>query len=119
MDETDSAPGEPGTDGIACTLTGDEIAERREMIRTRLFPHLRDLDVVGDRVTMTLDDDALDTASEYVRLEHECCSFLAFDLHVTPHEEPIELELSGEGVGQAFEEGLRPMVEADDPGLLA
>jgi len=119
MSPDDSAPEGSGTDGIACTLTETEREERRETIRTGLFPHLRDLEVAPERVAMRFDDDGLERVTEYLRLEHACCSFLAFDLHVTPGEAPIELAMTGEGLETAFEEGLEPMVEAYDPALLA
>ncbi|MFB6296791.1 MAG: hypothetical protein ABEH66_08160 [Halobacteriales archaeon] len=118
-DRTNTRTAEANDREIACTLTEAEARERRETVKSELFPHLSDLAVGDGTVTMTVDDGALDVVTTYVRLEHECCSFAAFDLTVTPYDDPIELTMRGEGLDALFEEGLKPMVEEYDPSLLA
>lgn len=73
------------------------------------------------RVTLTFagTDEAVEAMTEFVRLEHQCCSFARFDLEVTPGAEANRLTVSGEGADAMFEQGMKPLLAEYDPELLS
>ena len=123
MTENDSNPDRLDAGGIACTLTEAEAERRRERARSDLFPHLEAVEAEDGEAGVTLTfagtDEAVEAVTEFVRLEHQCCSFARFDLTITPREEANRLAISGEGADAMFEHGMKPLLEEYDPKLLA
>ena len=121
MTESDSTLGRLDADGIGCTLTESEAEQRSDRATSELFPHLEAVESRDGSVVLTFEgtDEAVAAAVEFVRREHQCCSFAHFDIEITPHSEPIRVTISGEGADAMFEQGIKPVVAEYDPELVA
>jgi hypothetical protein len=82
---------------VACSLTEPELAERRAGVladvrrsaqETRWRPD-------GVRLRFAAGPESLAMLATFVRLEHQCCAFLRFQLTVEPGGSPVWLELTG------------------------
>jgi hypothetical protein len=82
---------------IACTLTADALAARREGLLTELVRLARNRELVSDGLRLTFDPTThpLSTIARAVEAERQCCRFLRFGITVEPDGGPIILELSG------------------------
>lgn len=121
MSEDDSTPDRIDVDGIGCTLTETEAERRRERATDELFPHLEAVERRDDGVTFEFEDTdgAVESVMEFVRLEHQCCSFATFDLELRPDDEAARLSISGEGSVEMYEQGMKPLLAEYDAELVA
>jgi hypothetical protein len=97
MDGTDPTT-KPGDDRCvaACSLSEKELAERLAMVRRELVPHVRVSETrEGGFVWELPHDDAMQRRLEdWIELERECCSGIAFALS-RPTQSMLRLEVSG------------------------
>ena len=70
---------------FACSLTDDELHERRAIARRSLLPHLVEFRNFGSKLELTFPDtDTLRQRTEtFVSFERQCCSFLTFTISPT------------------------------------
>jgi len=89
---------------VACRLTEPELRERRETVLARAAEGVREARELPDGYSYRFDadDETLDFLFHLVRLERECCPFLAFRVTVEPDEGPVWLELRGPEGAKAF-----------------
>lgn len=121
MSRNDSTPDQTDADEVGCTLTETEAERRRERATDKLFPHLEAVERREDGVTFEFEDtdEAVENVMEFTRLEHQCCSFAAFDLQLRSDDEPARLTISGEGSVEMYEKGMKPLLAEYDAGLVA
>ena len=86
---------------LACSLSEEDLDNRRRMIRDMLTPHLVSVDTLDNALRLVFPHtrDVQDQLESLVALERECCGFLAFDL-TTGHE---HITLTIEGPAEARE----------------
>jgi hypothetical protein len=82
---------------IACALTPDALAVRREGLLTELVGLALNRELLPDglRLTFEATTPALSAIARAVEAERHCCRFLRFEITVEPDGGPIILELSG------------------------
>jgi hypothetical protein len=82
---------------IACTLSPDDLRERREGLLADLLRRAdhRELTAEGLRVRFPAESEVLAAIVRIVDAERQCCRFLRFGITVEPDGGPISLELSG------------------------
>jgi hypothetical protein len=82
---------------IACTLTADALAARREGLLTELVRLAQNRELFSDGLRLTFDPatQPLSTIARAVEAERQCCRFLRFGITVEPDGGPITLEISG------------------------
>lgn len=80
---------------FACSLSDEDLANRRRMMHETLTPHLVSVDTLDNALRLVFPHtrDLQDQLETLVGLERECCDFLAFDLS-TGHEH-ITLTIEG------------------------
>jgi hypothetical protein len=82
---------------VACKLTSDQLAVRRQ----KLIPGLIDRAVeVGEvpnglRLRFKSEPRLLRDLARVMEQEHDCCSFLRFELKTEPGAGPVTLEVTG------------------------
>lgn len=82
---------------IACTLTPDALAARREGLLTELVGLALNRELLPDGLRLTFDPTSqlLSTIAREVEAERQCCRFLRFGITVEPDGGAIILELNG------------------------
>lgn len=88
---------------IACTLTADELKERRDGLLPGLLSRALARRPVanGYRWVLSAADD-LSAVISVIEVERRCCRFLRFVLAAEPDGGPITLEVTGPPGTQAF-----------------
>ena len=81
---------------FVCTLTEDQLRERRTTIFAAIRQSAVTVDTLPDGYAYTFktDSDTLRRLAELVDLERQCCRFLAFKIVVQPERE-LRLEITG------------------------
>ena len=81
---------------IICTLTADELRERRRAVLDSIRSRALDITEIADGFSLSFNPgpDLLSQLSNLVDLERQCCQFLTFRIVVEP-QQPIRLEVSG------------------------
>lgn len=89
---------------VACTLTDAELGQRKDTLLTQARQHILETKAVpnGYAFRFAPDDDGLNVATTIIGLERKCCSFLHFQLDVSPQHGPIWLKLTGPSGTSAF-----------------
>ena len=82
---------------VACTLTENDLHERRDGVLSRALGHVKEFKPLTSGYALRLEpeDEALQAVFELVRVERKCCPFLAFTLKVDQNHGPVWLELTG------------------------
>lgn len=82
---------------IACTLSPDDLRERRDGLLANLLRQANHHELTADglRVRFSAESEILDAIVRVVEAERQCCRFLRFGITVEPDGGPISLELSG------------------------
>lgn len=93
---------------IACTLSEDELAERRRTFLKKFESNQLECRPLPNGLAFRFAPDAemLHTLAHIIDLERQCCPFLTFRLTVEPQHGPVWLELTGPS-------GAREMLEAE------
>lgn len=82
---------------IACTLSPDALAARREGLLADLLRRSEGHELTRDglRIRFAADGETLATIARAIDAERRCCPFLRFVVTVAPDSGPVVLELSG------------------------
>lgn len=82
---------------IICTLTEEELRERRRAVLDSMQQAVLDVSELplGYAYTFRPSSDVLSQLTRLVDLERQCCKFLTFRIVVEPGEAPIRLEVTG------------------------
>lgn len=82
---------------IACTLTTDELAERREELLPGLLEQAEKIDDLPDglRLHFASRSGLLEQLARIIEQERMCCRFLRFQVSAEPDEGSIILEVTG------------------------
>ncbi len=80
---------------IACSLSDQELQERRAAVRKSLLPHIVDVTKLesGLRVTFPPTRELRATVEKFISLERQCCGFLNFRLSLP--EQGLVLTIDG------------------------
>jgi hypothetical protein len=82
---------------LICTLSTDELSQRREEIIQALFK--RGLDTrernQGLEFTFPAEETLLSDLLEFIRFERNCCRFLSFEIVFEPEQGPLRLRILG------------------------
>ena len=101
---------------VACTLTKEQKADRREEVRTHLVEHYLGYEEHENGVVVRFDgtDESLTALAEFTANELQCCSFAEYEITVTPPYEETHLTVTGsEGTKELFHEGFVERLEAE------
>lgn len=101
---------------VACTLTKEQEADRREAVRTRLIEHYLGYEEHETGVVVRFDgtDESLKALAEFTANESQCCSFAEYELTVTPPYEETRLTVTGpDGTRELFRDGLIDRLEVE------
>jgi hypothetical protein len=93
---------------VACTLTEEQEAERREDVRARLVEHYLKYEEHEHGVVVRFDgtDEALEALAEFTSNELQCCSFAEYEIAVSPPYEETVLTVTGpDGTTEMFQDG--------------
>lgn len=82
---------------IVCSLSEDELSERRRSVLKRLQTNRLELRELPNGLAFRFapSSEELLALVQIIDLERQCCPFLTFRLTVEPQEGPIWLELTG------------------------
>ena len=82
---------------IACSLSPEQLAQRRERIIKELFQKTLERHELqhGFEFVFPSSEAVLAEVVEFVSFERKCCRFLSFELALEPEEGPIHLRLLG------------------------
>ena len=77
---------------VACTLSGPELADRREVVEEMFGGRLRDTELEdGHEFVFPGDGEWAARLTEFIAFERGCCAFLTFELLFEPEGGPIHL----------------------------
>lgn len=98
---TQDATDEPG---LACTLLGRALAERKEAISRELFAHADRAEELPDGFGYRFPaaEPWAAKALDFIAVEKQCCPFFTFELVFEPNDGPIWLRLRGSEAVKAF-----------------
>ena len=114
MTEENTTTDDSGTIPVACTLTEEGARERERWMRTELLDHLEAIEERDDGYEFVFADEGLDAVTEFAEVEHECCPFATFELHVTPGDDENRLAMYGpEGTKDMLGRGFVEPVSAE------
>jgi hypothetical protein len=87
-----------------CTLTPEAVASRREGLLPGLVGRARERQSLEDGYRLTFDPsgETLQAIAAVIDAERQCCSWLRFELTVTPERGPMVLTLSGPSGAREF-----------------
>jgi hypothetical protein len=82
---------------IVCTLSADQLAQRREHVIKELFQKTLERRELQDGFEFVFpsSEAVLAEVVEFVAFERKCCRFLSFEVAFEPGEGPIHLRLLG------------------------
>ncbi len=86
---------------IACSLTTPELRAREQVVQREVVGGVQETRELADGYALRFPGDPawLDTLTEFIRFERECCPFFTFELRCEPQHGPLWLQLRGpEGV---------------------
>ena len=85
---------------IACSLTADELPERRRRWRTLLEGALIEREQIpaGVRLELVARDGVEQELRELAALERECCAFASFEVSRYEHRVRLDVTSSGDGI---------------------
>jgi hypothetical protein len=92
---------------IACTLSEQELEQRREGTLAQVLAGVEETIELDDGYELRFPGTAewVRQLSEFVAFERECCSFFTFEMRFEPKQGPISLRLRGpEGVKEFVRE---------------
>ena len=91
---------------IACSLTNDELQERRKNILNKIAASLIDSEELPDgfRYRFSIDDSLLQNLITVINLERKCCPFIDFKLSLEAGKDYASLDLTG---GQGAKEAIK------------
>ena len=83
---------------IACTLTTPELAERKKVVMSAIYPFIEDIKELENGYSFQFpnENDLLPKLLEFIDLESICCTFLEFNLKVEANKGPIWLQFTGQ-----------------------
>ena len=89
---------------VACLLTDEDLIERKEYLRSTIFPKVLRNDKKSNSMTYYFEDheSTLSELMEFVRSEKECCPFFKFDLSILPSNQGLALRISGSELAMQF-----------------
>ena len=91
---------------IVCRLPEPELREREQVLQQEVFSGVEEIRELSDGYSLRYPGEVrwLDTLTEFIRLERDCCPFFHFELHAEPERGPLWLQLRGrEGVKEFVE----------------
>ncbi len=80
---------------IVCTLTSEELRERRTTLLDRVGRAVQERQEREQGFAYRFAPDAFDDLVQVIRLERQCCAFLRFSLTAEPGNGPLWLEVTG------------------------
>lgn len=82
---------------ISCSLTSEELQERRMELKTEIFTHLIKKEEIKQGFIYYFNDvDGMaENITELMLKEKACCPFFKFDLSILPFKKGIALKISG------------------------
>lgn len=95
---------------IACHLSEQEFGQRRQTLVEEIFGNCQSINEVpeGYEFHFPAQTDWLNTLTEFIEFERNCCPFLTFELIVLPKAEGIVLRL---GRGPEIKVFIRTMLQ--------
>lgn len=89
---------------VECALTDAELMERKEWLRTEIFPKTVKKESTESSQTYYFDDDdqLLAQLMEFTQKEKSCCPFFKFDLSILPFNQGIAFGISGSTEAMEF-----------------
>jgi|ThiBio_1000_plan_1041568.scaffolds.fasta_scaffold01168_16 hypothetical protein len=87
---------------IACTLTADQLRERREGLLRKVGSSLQQTLEREGGYAFRFPPELFDELSRIVGLERRCCPFLRFVLTSEPSDGPVWLEITGPAESKSF-----------------
>ena len=95
---------------IACSLTNDELYERRKNVLDKIAASLIDSEELPDgfRYRFSIDDSILQNLTTVINLERKCCPFLNFNLRLEAGSDFATLDLTG---GQGAKEAIKELFD--------
>jgi hypothetical protein len=90
---------------IACSLTSDELPERRRRWRALTDRALAERATIpaGVRLSFRPESGVEEELLALARLERDCCGFASFDVRTTPEAVTLDVTASGDGVAAVRE----------------
>ena len=102
----------PGHDlPIACTLTPEELRERRDVLLSGLIGRANQVTDLEDGFRMRFEDKdgLLSEIARIIEQERTCCRFLRFQVTADPDGGPITVDVTGpQGTREMLQGVLRP-----------
>ncbi len=90
------------TPPIACTLSPDQLRERRDGTLRKVGSALQETVEREDGYAFRFPSESFDELAKVVGMERRCCSFLRFVLTSEPGDGPIWLEITGPEESKGF-----------------
>jgi hypothetical protein len=87
---------------IACTLSPDQLRERREGLLRKAGSALLETVERDDGYAFRFPPEMFEELAGIVGLERRCCAFLRFSLTVEPGGGPVWLEITGPAESRGF-----------------
>lgn len=89
---------------VACTLTDQDLAARRQHLLAALFPYVEAQELLDDGYAWRFggSDERWADLAAFVQFERRCCGFLRFELIAEPQQGPLWLKATGPPGTKAF-----------------
>ena len=90
--------------GLSCSLTSADLQERREVLKSEIFPKMIKKHELTNGYVYYFDDEKgfSEKIMELIQKEKECCPFFKFDLSILPFGKGIALQISGSEAVKGF-----------------
>jgi len=82
---------------LTCSLTSDELLERKQELREKIFPQLVKKESLNNGYIYYFEDnqELAEDILEFIGKEKQCCPFFKFDFSVLPFKKGLALQISG------------------------
>jgi hypothetical protein len=85
------------SDRSVCSLSDEQLEERRAMVRAEILPHVRKVERIegGFAIETDATPELREKLQDFVALERRCCSSVHWDLSEVPHSGRVRLDVRG------------------------
>jgi len=89
---------------LTCSLTSDELLERKQELKENIFPHLTKKITLSNGYIYYFEDEPglAENIMEFIGKEKQCCPFFRFDFSILPFKKGLAFQISGSPAVKEF-----------------
>ena len=89
---------------LTCSLTSEELMERKKELKEKIFPKLQKKIALSDGYIYYFEDEPglAENIMEFIGKEKQCCPFFKFDFSILPFKKGLAFQISGSPAVKEF-----------------